>query len=109
MAKFRIQPEVGDLVRLVEMPQVSSHFGPPALTVGNDYEVLDIEGCCVWTTSDDPNLRERYNADRCVVVARDLDLLRRTREAAARTSEYAHNSLAAQIDAVENDTSNGQR
>jgi len=84
--KHRIRPEVGDIVRLVEMPDLSSRlFGPPALTVGNDYEVLSLEGCCVWTTSDDPNRRERYNADRCLVVARDLN---RPREenAVARTS-----------------------
>lgn len=62
-------PRRGDIVELREKPDgyVSQHYN---LTVGQRYEVLDIAGCCVITTTDTPGETGMYNAERVQVVQR---------------------------------------
>ena len=62
-------PRRGDTVELLEKPDgyLSQHYN---LTVGQRYEVLDIAGCCVVTTTDTPGETGMYNSGRVKVVHR---------------------------------------
>lgn len=56
---------IGDIVKLVSKPDgyTSKDY---KLSVGSQYEVLAIEGCCIWTTTDVVGERACYNRDRVV-------------------------------------------
>ncbi len=62
-------PRRGDVVALLTKPTgyCSQHYN---LTVGQRYEVLDIAGCCVVTTTDVAGETGMYNAERVQVVHR---------------------------------------
>lgn len=64
-----LTPRRGDTVELLEKPTgyVSRHYN---LTVGQRYEVLDIAGCCVVTTTDTPGESGMYNSERVKVTHR---------------------------------------
>lgn len=57
----------GNRVRLDTKPTGQSTKDAP-LTVGNLYEVVAIDGCCVVTTTDEPGQTVRYHRDRVTVM-----------------------------------------
>lgn len=67
MSETSCSPCRGDTVELTEKPTgyTSRHYN---LTVGKHYEVLDLAGSCVITTTDTPGENGMYHRGRVKVI-----------------------------------------